>query len=72
VVLAELAVLLGIAVAYYAGVTAGGVIVLVAVGIYACAVALGRVQSVRGEDDTPDVGRIEGDGTEAGIGTLRD
>ena len=63
VVLAELAVLLGIGVAYYGGVTAGGVIVLVAVGIYVCAVAVGKLQSVRGEQTTPDMGSIEADGT---------
>ena len=66
VVLAELAVLLGIALAYYAGVTAGGIIVLVAVGIYVCAVALGKVQSLRGEQGTPDMGSIEADGAEVG------
>jgi zinc transport system permease protein len=59
VVLAELAVIFGIAAAYYGGLTAGGVIVLLAVGIYVCAVALGKVQSLRGEQDTPEVGRIE-------------
>jgi zinc transport system permease protein len=69
VVLAELAVLLGIAVAYYGGVTAGGVIVLVAVAIYVCAVALGKVRSVRGERDTPDMGSIEADGTDVGTRT---
>ena len=68
VVLAELAVLLGIAVAYYGGVTAGGVIVLVAVGIYVCAVALGKIQSVRGEQATPAMGSIEADGVDAGTG----
>ena len=66
VVLAELAVLLGIAAAYYGGVTAGGVIVLVAVGIYVCAVVLGKVQSARGDQDTADTGSIEAD---AGAGT---
>lgn len=66
VVLAELAVLLGIAIAYYSGVTAGGVIVLVAVGIYVCAVALGKVQSVRGEQETPDMGSIEVNGADVG------
>jgi zinc transport system permease protein len=69
VVLAELAVLLGIALAYYTGVTAGGVIVLVAVGIYVCAVAAGKVQSARGGQVTPDMGSIEAGGAEVGPGT---
>jgi len=69
VVLAELAVLLGIAISYYAGVTAGGVIVLVAVGIYICAVALGKVQSARGNQATPDMGSIEADSVDVGAGT---
>jgi len=66
VVLAELAVLLGIAVAYYAGVTAGGVIVLVAVGIYVCAVVAGKVQSARGGQVTPDMGSIDVEGRDVG------
>jgi zinc transport system permease protein len=69
VVLAELAVLLGIAVSFYAGVTAGGVIVLVAVGIYVCAVALGKVQSTRGEQATPHMGSIEADSVDVSTGT---
>jgi zinc transport system permease protein len=68
VVLAELAVLLGIAAAYYGGVTAGGVIVLFAVGIYVCAVAIGKVQSARGERTTPDMGSIDADGADVGPG----
>jgi zinc transport system permease protein len=63
VVLAELAVLVGIGVAYYGGVTAGGVIVLVAVAIYVCTVALGKLQSARDEGPTPEVG-----GVGAGVG----
>jgi zinc transport system permease protein len=59
VVLAELAVLLGIGVAYYGGVTAGGVIVLVAVGIYVCAVAAGKLRAARGGAPTADTGRID-------------
>jgi len=66
VVLAELAVLLGIAFAFYGGVTAGGIIVLVAVGIYVCTVALGKAQSLRGERVTPDMGTIETDSADAG------
>ncbi|MFC3478306.1 metal ABC transporter permease [Halobacterium litoreum] len=59
VVLAELAVLLGISVAYYTGVTAGGIIVLMAVGIYVCAVAIGKLQTLRNDDGTPEMGSIE-------------
>ena len=68
VVLAELSVLLGIGVAYYGGVTAGGVIVLVAVGIYVCAVGVGKLQAARGEREVPEMGSIETDGTDAGTG----
>jgi len=68
VVLAELAVLLGIAVSFYGGVTAGGVIVLFAVGIYVCAVAIGKVQSARGGHETPDMGSIDADGETVGTG----
>ena len=58
VVLAELAVLLGIGAAYYGGVTAGGIIVLVAVAIYALAVAVGKLQD-RGEDMAPELDSID-------------
>jgi zinc transport system permease protein len=68
VALAELAVLLGIAVAYYAGVTAGGVIVLVAVGIYVCAVVAGKLQSARGGQVTPDMGSIDVESGDVGTG----
>jgi len=68
VVLAELAVLLGIGAAYYGGVTAGGIIVLVAVAIYVCAVALGKIQSARGDRAPPDTGSIEADGADVGSG----
>jgi zinc transport system permease protein len=61
VVLAELAVVLGIGVSYYAGATAGGVIVLVAVAIYVVAVGIGKVQAAVGEEETPEVGSIEAD-----------
>jgi zinc transport system permease protein len=67
VVLAELAVLLGIAVSYYAGVTAGGVIVLVAVGIYVLAVAVGRVRPALAEETDRETGTIDAD-TDAGTG----
>ncbi|RLM72755.1 metal ABC transporter permease [Halorubrum sp. Atlit-26R] len=69
VVLAELAVLLGIAVAYYGGVTAGGVIVLVAVGIYVCAVGVGKLQSARGGREVPEMGSIETDDADPSAGT---
>jgi len=59
VVLAELAVILGIGVSYYAGATAGGVIVLVAVAIYVVAVVLGKLQTAFGEEDTPEMGSID-------------
>jgi zinc transport system permease protein len=62
VVLAELAVLLGIAVAYYAEATAGGVIVLVAVGIYAASVAVGKLRAATA-DDHGAVGGIDTDAT---------
>jgi zinc transport system permease protein len=69
VVLAELAVLLGIAAAYYGGVTAGGIIVLFAVAIYVCTVVLGKLQSARGGRTTPEMGSIEaGTGTGTGAG----
>jgi zinc transport system permease protein len=59
VVLAELAVVLGIAVAYYAGATAGGVVVLVAVAVYALAVVIGKVRGALGEESTPETGSID-------------
>ncbi|WP_340099907.1 metal ABC transporter permease [Salinibaculum salinum] len=59
VVLSQLAIVLGITVAYYVGATAGGVIVLVAVAIYVAAVVLGKLQSVRAEGPAPDIGSIE-------------
>ncbi|WP_394338841.1 metal ABC transporter permease [Halosegnis longus] len=58
VLLAELSVVLGIAVAYYAGATAGGVVVLCAVAIYVAAVAVGRVQDGHGDDASPEMGAI--------------
>ncbi|WP_233203872.1 metal ABC transporter permease [Halegenticoccus soli] len=39
----ELAVLVGLTLSYFYGVAAGGTIVLVAIGVYACAVALDRL-----------------------------
>jgi zinc transport system permease protein len=59
VVLAELAVILGIGFSYYGKATAGGVIVLVAVAIYVVAVLLGKLQTALGEESTPEMGSIE-------------
>ncbi|MFC7069858.1 metal ABC transporter permease [Halobaculum lipolyticum] len=59
VVLAELAVLLGIGAAYYGEATAGGVIVLVAVAIYALAVVAGKLREARGDDEAPELGSID-------------
>jgi zinc transport system permease protein len=64
VVLAELAVLLGIGIAYYAGATAGGVIVLVAVGIYVLAVVGGKLQTALGDGSRPEMDSIEVNETE--------
>jgi zinc transport system permease protein len=64
VVLAELAVLVGIGVAYYGGATAGGVIVLVAVGIYVLTVGLGKLRESRGGPETPEVGSVDVDAGE--------
>ena len=61
VVLAELAVLVGIGISYYAGATAGGVVVLVAVAIYVVAVAAGKIQSAAGDERTPEMGAIDAD-----------
>ncbi|MBX0322879.1 metal ABC transporter permease [Halomicroarcula sp. F13] len=58
VVLAELAVTLGIGVAYYGEATAGGVIVLVAVAIYVVTVLAGKLRSRLGDTTAADVGRI--------------
>ncbi|WP_435064590.1 metal ABC transporter permease [Halobaculum sp. EA56] len=59
VVLAELAVLLGIGLSYYGEATAGGVIVLVAVAIYAACVAFGKLRAARGDDAAPELGSID-------------
>ncbi|UIP00481.1 metal ABC transporter permease [Halobaculum sp. CBA1158] len=67
VVLAELAVLLGIGLSYYGEATAGGVIVLVAVAIYVVAVAVGKLREARGDDDAPEVGSIEAGEKEAAV-----
>jgi ABC-type Mn2+/Zn2+ transport systems, permease components len=59
IVLAELAVIIGIGVSYYAEATAGGVIVLLAVAIYVAAVGLGKLQTAFDEKDTPEMGSID-------------
>jgi zinc transport system permease protein len=66
VVLAELAVLGGIGVSYYAGVTAGGVIVLVAVALYIATVLAGKIQTALGEETTPEVEAIVDEGEPTG------
>ncbi len=52
VILAELAVLVGITLSFHYETTAGGTIVLVAVGIYVAAVLLGKLQSRRATERT--------------------
>ena len=59
VVLAELAVILGIGASYYGEATAGGVIVLIAVAIYVVAVVLGKLQTAIGTESTPEMGSID-------------
>jgi zinc transport system permease protein len=59
IVLAELAVILGIGVAYYGEATAGGVIVLVAVTIYLGAVVLSKLQRRFADGSVPEVERID-------------
>ncbi|GAA0550718.1 metal ABC transporter permease [Halorubrum ejinorense] len=59
IVIAELAVLLGIGAAYYGEATAGGVIVLFAVGIYVAAVLIGKVRTNAGETASPELGAID-------------
>ncbi|MCF2164939.1 MULTISPECIES: metal ABC transporter permease [Halobacterium] len=58
VVLAEIAVVLGIAVSYYGEATAGGVIVLLAVGVYVLAVLAGKLQTALTGTETPEMGAI--------------
>ena len=64
IVLAELAVVLGIGVAYYGEATAGGVIVLVAVAIYLAAVVLGKLKTRLIDESVPAVERIDVEETE--------
>ena len=66
VVLAELAVLLGIGIAYYAEATAGGVVVLTAVAIYAAAVVAGKLLATRRDETTVETGRIGADAGDVG------
>ncbi|GGN98834.1 MULTISPECIES: metal ABC transporter permease [Haloarcula] len=65
VVLAELAVVLGIGVAYYGEATAGGVIVLVAVAIYVVTVLAGKLRTRLGDTTAADVDRISADDTDS-------
>ncbi|MCL9813227.1 metal ABC transporter permease [Natranaeroarchaeum aerophilus] len=53
VILAEIAVLVGITLSFQYESTAGGTIVLVAVALYIIAVLLGKLQSSRAETDAP-------------------
>ncbi|MFC7058866.1 metal ABC transporter permease [Halovenus salina] len=66
IVLAELAVILGIGVSYYGEATAGGVIVLVAVAIYVVAVVVGKLWTAFGEDAVPEMGSISVNETNTG------
>ena len=61
VLLAELAVLLGITLSFYYGTTAGGTIVLVAVGVYVAAVLVGKLGSEHAVEagSAPEEGSIE-------------
>ncbi|RLN01272.1 metal ABC transporter permease [Haloarcula sp. Atlit-7R] len=61
IVLAELAVLLGIGISYYVGATAGGVIVLVAVGIYVLSVLVGNVRQRGAPDEARELDSISQD-----------
>jgi zinc transport system permease protein len=65
IVLAELAIVLGMGVAYYGEATAGGVIVLVAVAIYVGAVAVGKLQTRLTGGAVPDVEQIDIEESEA-------
>ncbi|MEZ3114720.1 metal ABC transporter permease [Halobaculum sp. MBLA0147] len=61
IALAEIAVTLGIAVAYYGEATAGGVIVLVAVGVYVLAVIAGKLQTMLSDEQAAETGGIDVD-----------
>jgi zinc transport system permease protein len=60
VVLAQIAVVAGITLSFNYNTTAGGTIVLVAVGVYIVAVLAGKVQSRRAGDDLPERAGAEG------------
>jgi zinc transport system permease protein len=67
VALAEVAVVLGIGIAYYGEATAGGVIVLVAVAVYAVCVLAGKLRTRYGSDaPAPEVGAVDAEATEVG------
>jgi zinc transport system permease protein len=67
VALAEIAVVLGIGISYYGEATAGGVIVLVAVAVYAVCVLAGKLGDHYGtEGPAPEVGSVDADSLEAG------
>jgi zinc transport system permease protein len=59
IVLAELAVISGIAVSGLLGATAGGVIVLLAVALYVLAVGVGKLQTAVGDQSTPEMESID-------------
>ncbi|OYR60759.1 metal ABC transporter permease, partial [Halorubrum ezzemoulense] len=58
VVLAQIAVVAGITLSFNYNTTAGGTIVLVAVGVYIVAVLAGKAQSRRAGDEAPE--RVDG------------
>ncbi|OYR46515.1 metal ABC transporter permease [Halorubrum sp. Ea8] len=70
VVLAQIAVVAGITLSFNYNTTAGGTIVLVAVGVYIVAVLAGKVQSRRAGDEAPErvdgAERATGEGTDVG------
>lgn len=59
-ILAELAVLIGIGISYYAGATTGGV-VLVAVIIYVAAVVVGKLRTSMWSETTAEIDNIDGE-----------
>ena len=65
VVLAELAVVVGIGLSYYGEATAGGVIVLVAVAIYVACIVLGRLRTALGEESAAETARIDASGADS-------
>ncbi|WP_066416067.1 metal ABC transporter permease [Halorubrum aethiopicum] len=71
VVLAQLAVLVGITLSYRYEATAGGTIVLVAVGVYVVAVLAGKLQSRRGVSEEAGTGSVARE-IDAGTGESAD